>query len=103
MISIQIRRRVMERAAYCCEYCRLSQEDMFFAFEIDHIISRKHGGSDDLDNLCLSCPDCNAYKGSDIASIDRVSGQVALLFNPRQQIWSEHFQLNGSVVEPISP
>jgi hypothetical protein len=43
-ISPQLRRAVIERAGNCCEYCRISQDDQFFAFEIDHIIAEKHGG-----------------------------------------------------------
>ena len=69
-VSAQLRREVTDRAGNCCEYCRISQEDQFFAFEIDHIIAEKHGGPTVGDNLCLSCPECNAFKGSDIASID---------------------------------
>jgi len=69
-ISPQLRRAVTERAGDCCEYCRISQSDQFFVFEIDHIIAEKHGGQTLSENLCLSCPDCNAFKGSDIASID---------------------------------
>jgi hypothetical protein len=34
-VSAQLRREVIERAGNCCEYCRISQEDQFFAFEID--------------------------------------------------------------------
>ena len=74
-ISPQLRRTVIERASEWCEYCHISQADQFFAFEIDHIIAEKHGGQTLIDNLCLSCPDCNAFKGSDIASIDWGSGR----------------------------
>ena len=69
-ISAQLRREIIDRAGNCCEYCRISQEDQLFAFEIDHIIAEKHGGPTVTGNLCLSCPECNAFKGSDIASID---------------------------------
>jgi hypothetical protein len=69
-VNAQLRGEIIERAGNCCEYCGISQEDQLFAFEIDPIIAEKHGGPTVSDNLCLSCPDCNAYKGSDIASID---------------------------------
>lgn len=32
--------------------------------EIDHIVPRKHGGSDDIDNLRLVCTWCNQSKGA---------------------------------------
>ena len=105
-ISAQLRREVPDRAGNCCEYCRIHQDDQFFAFEIDHIIAEKHGGPTTSDNLCLSCPDCNAFKGSDIASIDwDHDEQIAMLFNPRKQVWNEHFTLDTATgrIEPLTP
>jgi 5-methylcytosine-specific restriction endonuclease McrA len=67
------------RAGHCCEYCLLNQEDIFFAFEVDHIISEKHDGVTIGENFCLSCPDCNLYKGSDIGSIDRETKHFAFV------------------------
>ncbi len=83
-IPAEVRRRVVDRADNCCEYCRVSQEDVFFRFEADHIVSEKHGGETTSDNLCLSCPDCNPYKGSDIASADPETGKATFLFHPRR-------------------
>lgn len=102
-MSAEVRRLVSERAGNCCEYCLLSQEDNLFAFHIDHVISEKHGGSNNNDNLCLSCPSCNTYKGSDVGSIDRQTNTFTALYNPRLQIWSEHFQLNEYMIEPLTP
>jgi hypothetical protein len=105
-IGAQLRREIIERAETCCEYCRISQKDQLFAFEIDHIIGEKHGGPTVSDNLCLSCPDCNAFKGSDIAPVDSENDeQLTALFNPRRQIWNEHFDLDVATrrIEPITP
>ena len=94
-ISAALRREVIERADQCCEYCRLSQDDIFFAFEIDHVIAEKHGGATRTENLCLSCPECNAFKGSDIASVDWAQGEIIVaLYHPRQQRWDDHFQVD---------
>jgi hypothetical protein len=104
-ISAQVRRAIIERAGNCCEYCRISQDDQFFAFEMDHIIAEKHGGLTVEDNLCLSCPDCNAYKGTDIASIDWEHGErLTALFNPRKQPWAHHFELDVATgrIEPLT-
>jgi hypothetical protein len=104
-ISAALRRDVIDRAGNCCEYCRISQEDIFFAYEIDHIIAEKHGGPTRTENLCLSCPECNAYKGSDIASVDWVNGEViAALYHPRRHVWNDHFQLDvaSGLIEPLS-
>ena len=102
-IHAELRRFVTERAGNCCEYCRLSQQDNFLPFEIDHIIAEKHGGATDRDNLCLSCSTCNAFKGSDIGSIDSETGALTPLFNPRTQVWSEHFRLQDAIIEPLTP
>ena len=63
LISAALRRQVAERADYICEYCLLHEEDGFYAFEVDHIISRKHGGASDPANLAFACPVCNRRKG----------------------------------------
>ncbi len=99
-IPAALRRHVIERAGDCCEYCLLNQDDIFFTFEIDHIIAEKHAGETNSNNLCLSCPDCNRYKGSDIASIDPETMLITTLFNPRQQTWDKHFCLDGVIIEP---
>ncbi|RMF77616.1 MAG: HNH endonuclease [Chloroflexi bacterium] len=101
-VPTELRREVIERAGNCCEYCRIQQDDYFFTFEIDHIIAEKHRGKTTSDNLCLSCPDCNAYKGSDIASLDPETNELTMLFHPRKHNWSDHFKLNGVRIEPLT-
>lgn len=95
-ISVALRREIVERAKNCCEYCRLSQNDHFFNFHVDHIISEKHQGQTISDNLCLSCVTCNINKGSDIAGFDPHTNELSLLYNPRQQNWDEHFELEDA-------
>ena len=46
-----------------CEYCFLPQSAArFFAFQIENIRAKQHGGHDLENNLALACPDCNAHK-----------------------------------------
>ena len=61
-------------------------------FHIDHIVPLADGGTDGADNLCLACPGCNLHKSDRRFGFDRESGVNAPLFNPRKQIWSEHFR-----------
>ncbi len=67
-ISPESRLIVATRANHVCEYCLVAQEDAYFTLQIEHIISRKHGGSSDVDNLALACVFCNRPKGTDIGT-----------------------------------
>lgn len=97
MISAATRRRVRERAAERCEYCRTRQADEpFIRYQIEHVIPKQHGGPDDERNLALACPQCNLHKGPNLSGIDPLTGTIESLFNPRQQAWHEHFEMRGS-------
>jgi ATP adenylyltransferase len=61
-VSGSVRYEVLKRAGGRCELCGLSVEER--AIEIDHIIPRKHGGSDETTNLQALCYRCNANKGA---------------------------------------
>lgn len=99
MVVERQRQLVRERAGNCCEYCGLPQATArFLAFHVEHIRARQHGGSDDLDNLALACPDCNAHKGPNLTGIDPVSGECVQLFNPRSDLWTEHLAIDGPFV-----
>jgi len=101
-VSAALRRLVAERAEYLCEYCLMHEDDAFFGCEIDHIISEKHGGPTEADNLAYACVFCNHAKGSDIGSIVRRTGNFSRFFNPRTDRWAEHFALDGVTIIPLS-
>jgi HNH endonuclease len=89
------RAAVASRAHKSCEYCRLHEEDDVYTFHVEHIISLKHGGSDDLENLAFACQSCNLHKGSNLSGIDPASSAIVELFHPRQDVWSDHFRFDG--------
>ncbi len=98
-IPAALRNLVYKRAEGCCEYCLISEAVSFATHQIDHIITEKHGGQTVEENLALSCAVCNKYKGSDIASIDDETDENVPLFNPRKDVWSEHFKIeNGTFI-----
>jgi hypothetical protein len=70
---------------------------LHFKFEL------AHDGHTKVDNLALSCLPCNRHKGSDLATFDPVTGEVTLLFNPRNQNWMEHFILRNGKIEGVTP
>ena len=101
-ISAALRREVRERARERCEYCLLTESQVFGPHEPDHLIALQHGGETSSVNLALACFDCNRLKGTNIASLDPFTGELVALFNPRTQKWTEHFQLNGIRIVPLT-
>jgi len=71
--------------------------------ELDHIRAQKHHGQDNIENLCLACAFCNAFKGTNVAGYDPKSGGLAPLFNPRQDAWHDHFAWRRAVLVGKSP
>ena len=94
-ISENLRTQVELRANGFCEYCRIAIEDTYFGGEIDHIISLKHRGKTELENLALACQPCNRNKGSDLGSLSEISNNLVRFFNPRTDKWRDHFRVNS--------
>ncbi len=59
--------------------------------EIEHLVPEVMGGPTIEDNLWLACSPCNGFKGVRISALDPQSAEVVALFNPRHQLWLEHF------------
>ena len=59
-ISGSIRYNVLKDAKFRCELCGVSADTK--ALEVDHIIPRNKGGTDDISNLQTLCYSCNAMK-----------------------------------------
>lgn len=59
-ISGTIRYEVLKRAKFRCELCGISADEK--ALEVDHILPRNHGGSEDISNFQSLCYSCNALK-----------------------------------------
>ncbi|NEQ23920.1 MAG: HNH endonuclease [Microcoleus sp. SIO2G3] len=90
-ISEEVRARVRTQAKNQCGYCRSLQKYVLGVLEIEHIIPKALGGTDDEENLWLSCRLCNSFKGIQTHGQDPITNRKAKLFNPRQQKWSRHF------------
>ncbi len=70
---------------------------------VEHVIARKHGGSDEEANLALVCQHCNCHKGTNLSGIDPDTGSAAPLFHPRRDGWDEHFELRGPLILGRTP
>lgn len=99
-----LRQQVRERARGLCEYCQTAQI-IVVTMEVDHIVPQNAGGATELYNLALTCRACNSFKQDHQTGIDPHTNEEVLLFNPRTQTWSEHFQWNadGTIIVGITP
>lgn len=105
-VSKTLRRVVAERARSCCEYCLLDERDSYTPHQVDHIVSQKHGGTSDSQNLAWACTRCNAWKGSDVSAIDPETGEAIPLFHPRRdhgRITSNGAAIGSSHLLPWAP
>lgn len=67
-----LRKRVdiFDRDNFRCRYCgRSPLTDTKVILHIDHKIPKKHGGTDDIDNLITSCMDCNLGKSDRLLTL----------------------------------
>ena len=83
--------RVRERAKGLCEYCHAVEEWQYVRFSIDHLTPVAHGGTNAFGNLALACFHCNRRKAADETATDPVTGKQTPFYNPRSDIWVDHF------------
>ncbi|MBE2221654.1 MAG: HNH endonuclease [Anaerolineae bacterium] len=93
---------VHKRANGCCEYCQTCEVNIGQTLHVEHI---NPTGDDNPDNLCLACPNCNLAKAAATTALDAENGEEVSLFNPRNQLWHEHFewQDNHALIQGLTP
>ena len=99
--SKSIREKVEAGANKLCEYCLSPLEFSPDPFSIEHIFPLFLGGTNDLENLALSCQGCNGSKSIKTEAFDLVSQTISSFYNPRKDVWSEHFVWNEDFTEII--
>lgn len=100
-ISKRLAELVRQRADHRCEYCQASEWLSGQPCQIDHIQPRAGGGTTTVDNLCLACSACNGFKLDRVAAVDPETNERVGLFNPRQQVWFDHFKWSDDQTEII--
>lgn len=85
------RQRIRKLARNRCGYCLAPQQFFSCRFPVEHIIPHSRKGTSSEENLWLSCPASNWYKGPRTHARDIKTGKIVPLFNPRLQSWKEHF------------
>ncbi|HLK55596.1 MAG TPA: HNH endonuclease signature motif containing protein [Chthonomonadaceae bacterium] len=89
-----VKREVRKSARNRCEYCHSQEPFSPVTFSIEHIVPRSNGGEDVVENLALSCQECNNHKFTSTTARDTLSGEEVRLFHPRRDRWSDHFAWN---------
>jgi len=91
-IPKRLRRRVAEQAQHRCGYCLTPETITGTPMEVDHLFPSSLGGATTEDNLWLACGLCNDHKGNRVTAEDPQKGRSVRLFNPRSDVWEEHFE-----------
>jgi len=104
-VPASLRREVIERAKGFCEYCRSDSEFSDSPFDVEHIVPISQNGKTEFANLALSCHGCNLYKSRRTEGFDVISERLSILFNPRKDIWNEHFgwAKNYTIIVGLTP
>lgn len=87
-IPKNIREQVRRRAKFLCEYCHTNERWQYVRFTIDHILPNEDNS---IENLALACFHCNRRKSNKTSIFDEKFNREIPLFNPRRDLWSEHF------------
>jgi hypothetical protein len=66
------------------------------------VISQKHGGGSEIENLAFACPHCNSHKGSDLTTYLDSYQDIVPLYNPRIQNWQDHFSTETGVIVALT-
>jgi hypothetical protein len=102
-IPRDLRELVIDRAQNRCEYCGLSQDGQAATFHVDHILPISAGGQTIANNLALACVGCSLYKAARLLAPDPLTGNLAPLFDPRNDNWRTHFRWDGFYVVGLTP
>jgi hypothetical protein len=77
-LSVRTRFEVFKRDRFTCAYCGKRPPEV--TLEVDHMVPRAAGGSDEMENLITSCWECNHGKADRLleeSSAPTVTRQVA--------------------------
>src|SRR5262245_48068063 len=90
-IPVELRRQVRVDARGRCGYCHTLEALIGMPLEFEHLHPEARDGPTTRENLWLACTRCNDFKGDRIDALDSESGEHVPLFNPRTQVWTDHF------------
>lgn len=87
-ISPKLRFEVFKRDGFTCQYC--GRKTPVVVLEVDHVVPRAEGGTDEIENLVTSCWECNRGKGKglldDRAPVTDMHDQAVLMLEREMQL-----------------
>lgn len=104
-LSSQTRAFILENSRGLCEYCHSQAEYSFASYSIEMIVPPSKGGKPETRNLALVCQGCSNHKYRKTEGLDTVGNQTVAFFNPRSDVWKEHFAWNedASLLVGLTP
>lgn len=90
-ISPETEQRIRWAAKHRCGYCLVPQKLVSYRLELEHLFPKAKDGETEEKKLWLACRQCNLSKGIKTEDFDSLTFEQVRLFNPREQVWSEHF------------
>jgi hypothetical protein len=104
-IPPDLRLKVERAAGHRCGYCLTPQAITGTKMQIEHIVPEVRGGATAEENLWLACVSCNRAKSDRTHANDPVTDRPTRLFNPRTQVWTQHFTWSedGTEIVGLTP
>ncbi|WP_207064086.1 HNH endonuclease [Motiliproteus sp. SC1-56] len=95
------RHHIYERDNWTCQYCGRGGIESFEDWNeawlaIDHIMPKKHGGSDEESNLVVACHTCNSVKAAEMCSSIAEAKEIIARKNEGRKRWFQKFVANDS-------
>lgn len=91
------------RANFKCEYCGkdlLASVENYKEWNFDHIIPKKHGGTDDDENIAVACRTCNVSVKSRWNPAEHITGKptrAKLISETREYIKLKRVELQKEI------
>jgi hypothetical protein len=89
----QKRTFVLERDNYICQYCGIGVDGLN-PLHIDHLIPRRKGGTDELDNLVACCQKCNCKKATKTLKIEKYNEILEIIKIKNKIMLKDGFKIN---------
>lgn len=108
-IKAHIKKHYKIEQRYTCVYCGNENKiNNSLAWHIEHIIPKETNDKlmFESENLCLSCPDCNQYKGKKKVLVDGLvssnNSMDFLIVHPHYDEYNDHIFHEGDMYLPLN-